>query len=584
MSDATPISTEEQAQNAEFVVSFDDFDYQDAARVLVEDARYASARKFFLGDHWQNGDAWIGPTVDAENEGFDAVMREIEESLVSHPAIEEVVDRHRDAIIGAEPAWSVTVARPLKEGEKPNEGEQLRIDEAEAELTTWWDDRDTLNEVQLCVEDFLLGGRGLMRLFVPEGFAEVDQDGAVWIPEGTLGESLARVHPMFLEADTAVVLRDPVTMGRCGVYVYELEELITHKPVRLAELVYLDANGDTVIRTVGQTNDPESQAAADVFTKFSDAFRGRAALPLGRHLTMFEMSIRKPLITEPLLANQKLLNMDLTMLGANVVLGGFLERIILNGQMPGDWVDDPAGSGKKVFQPKPFKVGAGTTNFLSGQVVGYDKDTKDPIIATPRVVYRDPVPVETFTATQAAAYENILHGARQLHVIMSGDAAASGESRKQARDDYEKSLKRTKTRLDAMGRWLLETALTMGALFSGKPDRYRDLRVVFNSKLDAGPLAAVDRTAMQQEVSFKLRSRENYMETTRVTDDPEAEKVKIAEEISDPPMTPNEQALLERNQVGLKADQAALDAQGNNNPPPNPANNNPGGSQPPAGE
>lgn len=585
MSDPNAASTEQQAQNAQFTVDFDDFSYQDAMRVLVSDSRYTSARKFFLGDHWQGGDAWIGPTVDADDEGFNAVMEEIEKSLVAHPAIEEVVDRHRDAIIGTEPGWNITVTRSLKENEKVTADEQRRIDEAEAALTVWWDDRDSLNEIQQMVEDFLLGGRGLMRLFVPEGFAEVDEDGAIWIPTGTLEESLERVHPMFMEADTAVVLRDPVTMGRCGVYVYEIDELITGKPVRLAELTYVNKDGDTVVRTVGQTNDPEAQAAADTFSRFSDQFKGRAALPLGRHLTMFEMNIRKPLVTEPILANQKLLNMAKTMMGSNVVLGGFLERIILNGQMPGEWVDDPKGGGKKVFKPEPFKVGAGTTNFVSGAVVGYDKDTKDPIIANPRVVYRDPVKVETFTATVDSAYQDVLHGARQLHVIISGDAVASGESRKQARDDYEKSLKRTKTRLDAAGRWMLETALQMGAVFSGKADRFMDLRVVFNSKLDAGPLAAVDRTAMQQEVTFKLRSRENYMETTRVTDDPEAEKAKIAEEVDSAPLSQIEKTNLERAKIGLTADQRALEQQnqggGGENPPP--GNNNPGGSAPPAG-
>src|SRR5438094_99486 len=118
MADQPVISTEEQAQNAEFTVSFDDFDYQDAVRVLVEDPKYKEARAFFMGDHWQNGDAWIGPMVDSEDKSHQAVMAEIEEGLVSHPAIEEVTDRHRDAVIGTEPGWNVTVIRPLKEKEK----------------------------------------------------------------------------------------------------------------------------------------------------------------------------------------------------------------------------------------------------------------------------------------------------------------------------------------------------------------------------------------------------------------------------------------------------------------------------------
>src|ERR1043165_3258799 len=108
--------------------------------------------------------------------------------------------------------------------------------------------------------------------------------------------------------------------------------------------------------------------------------------------------------------------MDLTMMGKNVVLGGFLERGILNGQAPGEWVEDK--DGKRTFVPAPFKTGASSENWISGVVTGYD-DKNNPIIATPSIHYKDPVTPKTFTETQDATYKTILQAARQLHVVIS---------------------------------------------------------------------------------------------------------------------------------------------------------------------
>jgi hypothetical protein len=266
--------------------------------------------------------------------------------------------------------------------------------------------------------------------------------------------------------------------------------------------------------------------------------------------------------------------MNLTMMGKNVVQGGFLERIILNGEPPGEWEED--ADGKKHFVPSRFKTGAASVNWIGGAEVGIDKDTKQPIIATPSVVFKDPVGPETFTKTQEAVYKNILQGMRQLHVIISGDAVASGESRKQARDDYEKSLNRTKTRMDAAGKWLLESVLKIAATLEGKPKKYDGIRVDFDTQVDAGPISAEDRNSMMAEVTSQVRSVESYMRAARVTKDPVAEIRRIAQEQS----TSNPLALiqLERARLGLAVDRRSQGLPAMPNDPlagqPTPANPN----------
>ncbi len=75
--------------------------------------------------------------------------------------------------------------------------------------------------------------------------------------------------------------------------------------------------------------------------------------------------------------------------------------------------------------------------------------------------------------TADAAYRAILEEAQQIHAAIAGDATASGTSRVQARADYAHSLLITKGEIDSLIRWLLETALDLGAIIIGAPGRYK---------------------------------------------------------------------------------------------------------------
>lgn len=496
--------------------------YEQASKLLIIDPLFEEALDFYWGDHWRDGSAWIGPRLDDDDEDSIGVMDEIEASLVVHSGIEEVTDRKKDALLGRPGTWTVTVDRALKKDEHPNTKEQALIDEANAALVTWYDKKDVLDVLDDAQLDHLLGGRGMIRMIVPESELARLQDGTTVFPPGKKFEQcLKAIWPVHAPADQGVVLRDSFTMQLVGVFIYEVVDIVTGESVKLAEITFLDALGNTVVKTVGQ------QKLKNGKLKLIN-FGSDALLELGGRLTMYEFRSKKPLITEPILSNQKLLNMSLTMMGMNAVLGGFLERVILNGQKPGHWKEDVDGN--RVFVAEPYKTGPKTTQWIAPMQVGVDPVTKAPIFGNPSIQWRDPVKVDTFVQTQSEAYRNILQGAHQLHVIMSGDAVASGESRKQARDDYEKSLKKDKAKLDRAGAWMLETALFWAAVLEGKPGRFEGLRVVYDTKVDAGPVAAIDRTAIREEVTALLRSRENAMVELRITDDPESEVALIATE------------------------------------------------------
>jgi hypothetical protein len=234
------------------------------------------------------------------------------------------------------------------------------------------------------------------------------------------------------------------------------------------------------------------------------------------------------LITPQVREHQCMINMALTMLARNVVLGGFLERVILNAQLPGKYETDPDDPKRQRFVPDKLHVGAGTTNALVG-VPTYDETGRVSGYTSPSVIYRDPVATTTFESTRSVGYNGILEETDQLYTSISGDAAASGESRIQARAQFELSLKSTRTQVDAAGRWLLESMLALAALFSGQAKRYEGLRVDFSAQVNTGPQSAADVDMVLKKKGAGLISLETAQMDAKV-EDPEAERQKMLAE------------------------------------------------------
>ena len=481
------------------MADFADWTLQDARQALPAlDSGSTSNELFYTGDHWQSGDGWIGPRPAAGEVGGATVLIEIERALVSKNAVREVLTRHGGAVLGHEPTWSLTPARALADGEDPTPDEQALIDEAETALTAWWDVRGAHACLRMAAIRMLYAGRGCVRMYVPSGLL----DDAGRVPPGDLTESFSRLYLDDPKPDQADVITDSATQREAGIYCYQ------DGGGDYAEMVFVDPeSGYTTLRIMSGAADKTQ----------------RAPLDLGGRLTIYALR-REPLITPQVRQQQRLLNLAKTMLGRNVVLGGFLERIILNAQLPGTITTNAAGV--KTFTPDPLKLGAGTTNVFAGLPIT-DEGGRVTGYATPSVIYRDPVPVTTFEETARSAYLGILEETQQLYAAIAGDATASGESRTQARADFTLSLGDTIAQVEQAGRWLIETALAMAAAFSGQPGRYEALRATFTCRVDTGPITADEQDQTRQNVAANLLSEETGMERIGVAD-VDAEKTKIA--------------------------------------------------------
>jgi hypothetical protein len=475
---------------------FDQLTQQEAEDLLKAPDGYEHNRLMYDGDHWgPAGCFWIGPRPAQNDAGASDTMTQIARALISKNVIAEVVRRHVGGCLGRPMAWSLSLARPLADGEQPTADEQVLIQDATALIRSTWDARGLGAMLQDAAATLLLAGRAPLRLYVPSGLLDDGQ-----IPAGDLVESMALIYADPAPDPTAAtVANDESTRQDVGIYAF------TEGKATAIELSYLD-NDLTFLRRLDQAE---------------PAY----ALDFGGRLPLYEMR-RPQLITPQVRQQQQLLNLSLTMLGRNVVLGGFLERILLNAQLPGTMIKGADGITR--FVAAPFQVGAGTTNVLAGipirndlgEITGY---------TTPSVIYRDPVRTDTFVETKDAAYRGILEEVQQLHAIISGDAAASGESREQARADFITSLSDTETQIEQAGRWLIETLLAMASAFAGQPGHFAALRATVACRIDAGPISALDQGATRDNVAAGLLSVETGMERIGV-EDTAAELARIASE------------------------------------------------------
>lgn len=461
-----------------------------------------SIQSYYDGDHWQSGAGWVGPRPQSKDPEYAQVLAEIALAFVSSNKIREVLDRHMHGVIGREPNWGVTLSRPLADGEEPTQEEQALIDEATAALTSWWDTRRMLDEMQDAIIALLLLGRSSARLFVPPG-KTVALEGRTTVADvDTLALAFDYLYLNRPSPDAAGIITDEDTQDKASVYLYE------RKGVQYAEISYVD-DGQTVLAIVDGT---QTQGVT---------------LALGGLLWLYEMEA-PALFTDPLRRLQDQLNMALTMQGRNVIQGGFLERTILNGQMPGEWVADSSVTGGRRFVPSTVKFGSGTTNYVAG-VATRDAQGNVTSIMNPSVVYRDPVSPQTFIMSVDSLKTLILEEAHQLHAQMSGDATASGKSRIEARAEFATSLRKTKTALDGLGRWLIETSLRIAAHFAGQPNRYDGLRGLFECRIDTGPLSAEEVNLVIAQHEAGLIDLEEAMMRIGV-DDPAAMRARVEAE------------------------------------------------------
>jgi hypothetical protein len=471
-----------------------------------------AATEFYSGNHWMDGLGFIGQLPPPSLLGAASIKADIRAGFVTENVVKEVVKTHVGGILGREPIWSFLQA----EGETDRSNKSSFENVTGETLTKWWNNRMALRDLQLATTMLLCEGKAVRRIFFPRALKGV-------IPgQPDLASALNFIYFETVPADVAGVFTDPDTQANLGIFLFQERDNDGNVTANCAELSFLNDAKQTVCRIVRDKGAPTNLPPYD----------------LGGQLLIYELT-RDALITEQVQSNQRALNLAHTMMMRNVNLAGSRERTITNAQPPlpaSAKVSVTADTTKVAGRfPGTYKTGAGAVNFVNGWPI-YSEDGRSIVGYTnPNVSVYDPVSVETFKSTIDQQKQAIYSQCHQRHVLIVDKADTSGRAREVARREFERSLKETKTVLDAGGRWQLETTLRLAAQLANQTSTYATLRADFNCLIDAG-----DPDPEQQKTAILLRQPGGPKNQPLISDetarnmcgveDAAAEKAKIEQE------------------------------------------------------
>lgn len=478
-------------------------------------------REFVNGNHWQNGDGWIGPwptltsaSTEADSDGITTLQAEIQKAFTPRNAIAEVVDRHVGGVIGIEPRWRFTLRARVVDEETPlSDAEEREQAEIEEMLTEWWDEIGAHAMLQTAIRKLLYSDEAgvVLRIYVPAGLLTTGPNGErqLRVPRNDVRQALAKIRIDAPEPEAARVITEEKSGLDVGIYI--TKDANERESV---ELTYVDENGQTSLAVI---RPPE--------TATSDANRVAQTWNLGGRLLMTAITRLRYLSAEVRQA-QRALNYANTMIVRNVTTGGFLEQVLLNAKLPGHWEEGDDGSRRYIADP--IVRGPGVVTSYAGHEVEDAQGNKT--LTTPSVVWREPVTPDHSIKAKHEYYADVLDETDQRHVLISGDAMASAVSRVQARADFAQSLRLTRAPLQRAGRWLLETVLAYAEALAGVPGKYTGAwRASFECIIDTGPLTPEEMTAIRENATGRLISRGTARELIGVSD-PDAERERIETE------------------------------------------------------
>ena len=473
----------------------------DAKKLIARDdaSKVESAIEFMKGDHWQQSKGWSGPIPQQNSADYTLVASEIEKGFVSKNVIKEVTDRAVNGVVGREPKIVLT--------HKDKRNVKL-IKEAEETLAQFFKDKDVLKEVQKALRNSFVAGKSTLRLFIPNGLMN---NGVVEINEK---DPLSFLYVDAPDALSSGVVTEDSTKEKAGIYIGKYTDA-SGKEIEVAEVTYL------------LPIESESGKRFTEITTIPEKGQGETAqLDLNGKLMIYELGM-PALITDSVLSQQKMLNLNLTMMQRNSVLGGYLERVILNGQLPGHYEEI---NGEQVFVREDFITGAGTINAING-VPQFDENGNVASYSNASISYRDPVSVKTFLESKQASYEAILEETQQLHALISGDATASGDSRRMAISSFVSSLRIPKYTTERALEWLAETVLAFAGVFSGNPDKFKDITAKAECKLDTGAVSAGEIDLLERQVRIGIISIETAREKSGIENNAE-EQARVEAEVA----------------------------------------------------
>jgi hypothetical protein len=430
---------------------------------------------YYTGDTFK---FWTGPRPPQNHPKYSDVIAQLQSVYHSYNLIRETAHHYRDALIGQPFNWYL----------KGTNGEKVEESKTEALIQSWWDWQRHLavsqntnqgKPIAEAVTQMLVRGdgngtgTGYLRLYSPKRYAEAS-------------ESWKRIVLHCPSPGSVITERDDDGILYKATYCHSKGK----------EIYTLLDNGQCEVQV------QEGKAEKEPYT-----------IDLGGRLPIFELR-SSCLFGIDAKQAQNSINKTLTMKSVNNNMAGFLERVILNAQMPGRWEEDPSAPGGERFvtEPGAIEFGANKLAFIQGLPLG---DPRNPVGYTnPSIQYREPVGVQTFgdsiNIDIACFYRSVGLG----HLLVSDDGNLSGISRETVKQDFLTRLEGYSEVVEAALSEVFATVL----LLLDEPN----YTPVVELKLATGKPLPEERQVNRDDYNAGLRSRTTAMSEAGISD-PDAE-------------------------------------------------------------
>ena len=460
---------------------------------------------------------WIGSQPDEKDPHKERVWREIKRVFVSANFVKECVDRHVEALIGNFPEIKL---------KSKNDGQPTAIIEAgEKEINNWLsymfrsaatqESCEDMNPIIQALTRMCVLGRGYLRLFTRSRY-KYSEDFYKKVSLHAPDRSQIR---MFYDAEGSLEA---------------IEYLFSDRKIERQELD--PVTGVLHFKIYRDESDKEKDITLDEYD-----------LDLNHNWSIVELKA-PALITRSIKSLQNAINLDLTMLARNVVQAGFLERLLLNAQTPGEFIESERGDLEFIPDPMGYRTGPGSTAIVTGIPIG-DNPNNPENYTNPSVVFRDPVDVTTFEKTLLTYVPRLYHEFGQGHLLSAGDGSISGVSRIQLSMDFSNKLKRHIETIENSLEMLSYAALLMLSHYSGKTEAYKKVETVVELSLQDHLLTPEEHKEIRDDFTAGIMSHETTLQLLDVGDpvaeierktaerDAEMKMTMQYEEFTNPPVT-----------------------------------------------
>jgi hypothetical protein len=431
---------------------------------------------YFCGNQFK---FWNGPKPPVSHPRYAEIMLRLKEVFHSYNIIAEVAGNYLNALLGKQPNWYLSAnSKPLPDNNQAEEtlqewlkfNNQLSISNGYRPLL------EAVSQMLICDEGFGQGV-GFLRIYTPKRLAQ-------------------NADPM--------------------------KRIVFHCPMPGTISLECDDDGFVAKASYSTQNGLEEYELLDSGrTKITDK-EGTREIDLDGNLPLLILR-GNCLITKSLKETQNSINKTLTLKDQNLEYAGFLERVITNGQLPGNWVKDTSFPEGERFVPdgSAMQFGANSIAWIQGIPIG---DPKNPAgYTTPQMQYRDPVSISTFADSFALDRTCAYMEAGLGHLLSAGDGSLAGISRSIIKQDYESRLSNYAQTIQAAYESLLKIAASL------INPQWREYTPVVSINLATGDPTPEELNTNIQEYSAGLISRTTAMSRAGI-EDPDAEQELILRE------------------------------------------------------